>query len=124
MSGGVMLCTEACWKIGTLKAMPFSVHSLRGSADADRPYVGCLVEHADRAASVGVGSFTAQLVEAPSVAMAVVAKLLREAAGVEARAPWALHVDHAVVCELGAQVPIHLGRSAGAEDLQIVPIRL
>ncbi len=74
----------------------------------------CRIEHA----GVRVGTFAAQLVEAPAVTMSVVAEDLREAAVVEVRAPRTLLVNQAVVRELRTEIAVQFGQRAGAHELQ------
>lgn len=108
---------------GLLKDRDIENDSLLGatnarSANSHGPHVRRLVEHANRAAGVDVRSFAAQLVETPTLTMAVVTELLREAAGAEMRAARALHVDNAIVSELRAQVGVEFRRIASPNTLE------
>src|SRR3954451_4839113 len=71
-------------------------------ADTDRPAVRALVEVARRASRVCRRPLTAQLVQAPALAMAFVTEVFGEPTGVKMRTPRTVVVDHAIVGELRA----------------------
>ena len=84
--------------------------------DRDGPRARHLAEVEERAVGVRLRSLAAELVEAPAVAVTLVAERLREPARVEVRAALAVLVDHAAVGELRtAEIVERRQRAEGGE---------
>src|SRR5208282_3494468 len=89
--------------------------------DPDRPHVGNLVEVSRRASRVCVGSLAAHLIQTPAFAVAVVAVLLYEAAGIKVRSARALVMNVAIKRELETPLLIEFRQRAGFGKLQDYP---
>src|SRR5512138_2512522 len=87
-------------------------------ADADRPRARDLAEGEERAVRVRLRPLAAELVEAPPVAVPLVAVDLREPPRVEVRPPRAVLVDHAAVREHRAALRVERGERAERRELE------
>src|ERR1019366_1509143 len=92
-----------------------------GRADTDWPHVGNLVEMSRRASCVCVRTLAAHLIQTPSFAVALVAVLLYEAAGIKVRSSRALIMNVAIKRELRTPLLIEFRQRAGFGKLQDYP---
>src|ERR1019366_7486269 len=90
-------------------------------ADTNWPHVGNFVEMSGGAPRVCVGSLAAHLIQTPSFAVALVAVLFYEPAGIEVRSSRALIMNVAVKRELGAPFLIEFRQRARVGKLQDYP---
>src|SRR5664280_363507 len=87
-------------------------------ADADRPGAGDLAERLQRAVGVRHRTLAPHLVQAPPLAMALVAELLHEATRIEVRPPRAVLVDDAPVGEARPPLVVERRQRAERHELQ------
>src|SRR5271157_4328761 len=96
-----------------------SSHPTRG--DTNGPHVGNLVKMSRRASCMSIGSLAAHLIQTRAFAVALVAELLHEVAGIKVRPTRAVLMNVAVIRELWPSFCVELRQRAGVSKLQDYP---